>query len=131
MVDNIAATAHIALTEDERQRLAAEFDPIIDSLAVTADEQLPVTVNPLPVNNKVRADVVANELSNEQALSAAPESQDGQFMLPALLDGEYCILHNCPLAKWRQSFAQAKPRLSNSYRRTWMLPRPRLSILTL
>ncbi|HIY84886.1 MAG TPA: Asp-tRNA(Asn)/Glu-tRNA(Gln) amidotransferase subunit GatC [Candidatus Yaniella excrementavium] len=88
MVDNIAATAHIALTEDERQRLAAEFDPIIDSLAVTADEQLPVTVNPLPVNNKVRADVVANELSNEQALSAAPESQDGQFMVPAILDGE-------------------------------------------
>lgn len=88
MVDNIAATAHIALTEDERQRLAAEFDPIIDSLAVTTDEQLPVTVNPLPVNNKVRADVVANELSNEQALSAAPESQDGQFMVPAILDGE-------------------------------------------
>ncbi|WP_022869254.1 Asp-tRNA(Asn)/Glu-tRNA(Gln) amidotransferase subunit GatC [Yaniella halotolerans] len=88
MVDNIAATAHIALTEDERQRLTAEFDPIIDALVVTADEQLPVTVNPLPVNNKLRADVVANELSNEQALSAAPESQDGQFMVPAILDGE-------------------------------------------
>lgn len=88
MVDNIAATAHIALTEEDRQRLTAEFDPIIASLAVTADDQLPVTVNPLPVNNKLRADVVANELSNEQALSAAPEAQDGQFMVPAILDGE-------------------------------------------
>lgn len=82
MVDNIAATAHIALTEDERQRLAAEFDPIIDSLAVTADEQLPVTVNPLPVNNKVRADVVANELSNEQALSAAPNPKTDNSWYP-------------------------------------------------
>jgi len=88
MVDNIAATAHIALTEEDRQRLTAEFDPIIASLAVTADDQLPVTVNPLPVTNKLRADVVANELSNEQALSAAPEAQDGQFMVPAILDGE-------------------------------------------
>lgn len=88
MVDNIAATAHIALTEEDRQRLLAEFDPIIASLAVTADDQLPVTVNPLPVTNKLRADVVANELSNEQALSAAPEAQDGQFMVPAILDGE-------------------------------------------
>ncbi|MDN5704949.1 MAG: Asp-tRNA(Asn)/Glu-tRNA(Gln) amidotransferase subunit GatC [Yaniella sp.] len=88
MVDNIAATAHIALTEEDRQRLITEFDPIIASLAVTADDQLPVTVNPLPVTNKLRADVVANELSNEQALSAAPEAQDGQFMVPAILDGE-------------------------------------------
>lgn len=88
MVDNIAATAHIALTEEDRQRLITEFDPIIASLAVTADDQLPVTVNPLPVTNKLRADVVANELSNEQALSAAPEAEDGQFMVPAILDGE-------------------------------------------
>lgn len=88
MVDKIAATAHIALTEQDRQRLAAEFDPIIAALAVTADPQLPQTVNPLPVNNKLRADVVANELTNEQALSAAPEAQDGQFMVPAILDGE-------------------------------------------
>lgn len=88
MVDKIAATAHIALTEAERQRLAAEFDPIIASLAVTADDQLPATVNPLPVHNKLRADVVANELTNEQALASAPEAQDGQFMVPAILDGE-------------------------------------------
>lgn len=88
MVDNIAATAHIGLTEEDRQRLAAEFDPIIASLAVTADDQLPVTVNPLPVNNTLRPDVVANELTNEQALAGAPEAQDGQFMVPAILDGE-------------------------------------------
>src|SRR5699024_897550 len=69
MVDKIAATAHIALTEDERQRLTAEFDPIIASLTVTADEQLSATVNPLPVNNKFRADVAAHELTNDQALS--------------------------------------------------------------
>lgn len=88
MVDHIAATAHIALTEQERSTLAAEFDPIIDSLALTADDALPATVNPLPVNNVLRDDVVANELTNEQALSGAPEAQDGQFMVPAILDGE-------------------------------------------
>lgn len=88
MVDNIAATAHIALTEEDRKKLAAEFDPIIESLAVTANDQLPETVNPLPVNNALRDDVVANELTNEQALSGAPEAQDGQFMVPAILDGE-------------------------------------------
>lgn len=88
MVDHIAATAHIALTEQERSTLAAEFDPIIESLALTADAALPATVNPLPVNNVLRDDVVANELTNEQALSGAPEAQDGQFMVPAILDGE-------------------------------------------
>jgi len=88
MVDQIAATAHIALTEEDRQKLAAEFEPIIASLAVTADPQLGKTVNPLPVNNVLRGDVVAHELTNEQALSGAPETQDGQFMVPAILDGE-------------------------------------------
>lgn len=88
MVDKIAATAHIALTEDERQRMTAEFDPIVASLAVTANEQLPATVNPLPVNNKFRADIAAHELTNDQALSGAPEAQEGQFMVPAILDGE-------------------------------------------
>ena len=88
MVDKIAATAHIALTEEDRTQLAAEFDPIIASLAITADDQLAQTVNPLPVNNVLRDDVVANELTNEQALSGAPEAQDGQFMVPAILDGE-------------------------------------------
>jgi aspartyl-tRNA(Asn)/glutamyl-tRNA(Gln) amidotransferase subunit C len=88
MVEQIAATAHIALTDDERTKLAAEFDPIIASLALTADPQLPKTVNPLPVDNVMREDVVANELTNEQALSGAPEAQEGQFMVPAILDGE-------------------------------------------
>jgi len=88
MVDHIAATAHIALTDEERDQLAAEFDPILDSLALTADPQLAATVNPLPVNNVLREDTVANELTNEQAMSGAPEAQDGQFMVPAILDGE-------------------------------------------
>jgi aspartyl-tRNA(Asn)/glutamyl-tRNA(Gln) amidotransferase subunit C len=88
MVDHIAATAHIALTDEERDKLAAEFDPILDSLALTADPQLTATVNPLPVNNVLREDTVANELTNEQAMSGAPEAQDGQFMVPAILDGE-------------------------------------------
>ncbi|HEY4576885.1 MAG TPA: Asp-tRNA(Asn)/Glu-tRNA(Gln) amidotransferase subunit GatC [Yaniella sp.] len=88
MVDHIAATAHIALTDEERDKLAAEFDPILDSLALTADPQLAATVNPLPVNNVLREDTVANELTNEQAMSGAPEAQDGQFMVPAILDGE-------------------------------------------
>lgn len=88
MVDNIAATAHITLTEEERTKLAAEFDDIITLLEVTADENLPETVNPLPVNNVLRPDVVANELTNEQALSGAPEAVDGQFLVPAILDGE-------------------------------------------
>ena len=88
MVDHIAATAHIALSDTERDQLAAEFDPILDSLALTADPQLAATVNPLPVNNVFREDTVANELTNEQALSGAPEAQDGQIVVPAILDGE-------------------------------------------
>ena len=88
MVDQIAATAHIALTEDERNRLAAEFDPILEALTVTADPQLRDTVNPLPLHHVLRDALVANELTNEQALSGAPEAQDGQFMVPAILDGE-------------------------------------------
>ena len=88
MVDHIAATAHIALTDQERQQLAAEFEPIIATLAITDQPELSETINPLPVNNVFRDDVVAHELTNEQALSGAPAAQDGQFMVPAILDGE-------------------------------------------
>lgn len=88
MVDHIAATAHIGLTDDQRDQLAAELDPIIAALAVTDRPELPETINPLPVKNVFRDDVVAHELTNEQALSGAPEAQDGQFLVPAILDGE-------------------------------------------
>ncbi|MDO8108229.1 Asp-tRNA(Asn)/Glu-tRNA(Gln) amidotransferase subunit GatC [Isoptericola sp. b441] len=87
-VARLAGLARIDLTETELTRLAGELDVIVESVArvqevATAD--VPATSHPIPMTNVFRADVVEAPLSVAQALSGAPEAQDGRFAVPQIL----------------------------------------------
>src|SRR5699024_1056936 len=74
-VARLADLARIQLTDEEVDRLAGEFDAIIDAVAsvsevATAD--VPATSHPIPMTNVFREDVVGQNLTQEHALSGPP-----------------------------------------------------------
>jgi len=49
---------------------------------------VPATSHPIPINNVMRPDEVADVLTREQALSNAPEAADGMFRVSSILGEE-------------------------------------------
>ncbi|CEA07566.1 Aspartyl/glutamyl-tRNA(Asn/Gln) amidotransferase subunit C [Arthrobacter saudimassiliensis] len=90
-VAHLARLAHIEMTDDELDKMAGELDVIVDSIksvSEVAGADIPATSHPIPLANVFREDVVGQTLSNEEALSGAPDAADGRFKVPAILDEE-------------------------------------------
>ncbi|UYG16019.1 Asp-tRNA(Asn)/Glu-tRNA(Gln) amidotransferase subunit GatC [Brachybacterium huguangmaarense] len=90
-VARLADLARIQLTDDEITRFAGEFDAIMDAVASVsevADDDVPATSHPMPMTNVFRADEVTETLTQEQALSGAPDAEDGRFAVPQILGEE-------------------------------------------
>lgn len=88
-VAHLADLAHIEMSEEELQSLAGELGQIVQSVASVSEvagDDVPATSHPLPLRNVMREDVVGQTLSPEEALSGAPDAEDGQFKVPAILD---------------------------------------------
>lgn len=88
-VAHLAELAHIEMTEDELQSLAGELGQIVQSVASVSEvagDDVPATSHPLPLRNVFREDVVVETLSAQEALSSAPDAEDGLFKVPAILD---------------------------------------------
>jgi aspartyl-tRNA(Asn)/glutamyl-tRNA(Gln) amidotransferase subunit C len=90
-VAHLANLARIALTPGEIDKLTGELSVIIDSIAkisqvATAD--VPATSHPIPLTNVFRPDVIGATLSQEEALSGAPEHDGSRFKVSAILGEE-------------------------------------------
>ena len=90
-VEHLAGLARIALTPDEIDKLTGELGHIVDSIAkvteaVSAD--VPATSHPIPLTNVFRDDVVGETLTQQQALSGAPEHDGTRFKVSAILGEE-------------------------------------------
>ena len=90
-VQHLAALSRIALTPDEVDHLATELASIVDNVrkvSEVATGDVPATSHPIPLQNVLRQDVVGEVLTNEQALSGAPDAVDGRFRVSAILGEE-------------------------------------------
>jgi aspartyl-tRNA(Asn)/glutamyl-tRNA(Gln) amidotransferase subunit C len=91
LVRHLASLARILVTEEEVQKLTGELSVIVDSVAsvnkAVSGDVLP-TSHPIPMSNVFREDVVLPSLTQAEALSAAPDSAEGRFKVPAILDEE-------------------------------------------
>ena len=90
-VARVAGLARIDLTSEEIDRLAGELDVIVESVArvsEVATPDVPATSHPLPMTNVFRPDVPEQPLTQDQALSGAPASEDGKFLVPQILGEE-------------------------------------------
>ena len=90
-VANLARLARIALTDEELDHLAPQLEVILEAVArvgEVAAEDIPPTSHALPITNVVRPDEVRASLSQQAALSGAPEAEDGRFRVPRILEEE-------------------------------------------
>jgi len=90
-VAHLARLARLTLTDGELGSFAGQLDAILEHVsAIQAVDVTGVeaTDNPLKEVNVTRPDVVQPCLTQEQALSAAPNAVDGRFAVPRILGEE-------------------------------------------
>ncbi|MFW0181231.1 Asp-tRNA(Asn)/Glu-tRNA(Gln) amidotransferase subunit GatC [Rothia sp. P5766] len=88
-VAHLATLAHIEMTDEELAAMAAELDIIVESVKSVSDavsDDIPATSHPIPLKNVFREDLVGETLSADEALSGAPDAEDGKFKVPAILN---------------------------------------------
>ena len=91
LVRHLASLARIQVSDAEVDRFAEQLAVIVDAVAAVnkaVEGDVPATSHPIPMANVFREDVVAPSLSQEQALSGAPDSAQGRFKVNAILDEE-------------------------------------------
>ncbi|WP_298605858.1 Asp-tRNA(Asn)/Glu-tRNA(Gln) amidotransferase subunit GatC [uncultured Rothia sp.] len=88
-VKHLASLALIEMTDEELTAMASELDIIVasvETMSQNATADIPATSHPIPLENVFREDVPVPTLTQEEALSGAPDAQDGKFRVPAILD---------------------------------------------
>ncbi len=87
----LAALARIDMTDGDLDRLGGQINAIVDAVAKVQQavgDDVPATSHPIPMSNVHREDVVRPSLSQEDALSGAPQAEDGRFRVPQILGEE-------------------------------------------
>jgi aspartyl-tRNA(Asn)/glutamyl-tRNA(Gln) amidotransferase subunit C len=88
-VDHVARLARLDLSDAERERMLAELSQILEHAeriqALDLDGVEP-TSHAVPIVNAMRPDVRTPSLTQEEALRNAPESEDGRFKVPRIIE---------------------------------------------
>lgn len=90
-VAHLATLARIDLDDAELDHLAPQLSVILESItsiSQVAAADVPPTSHAIPLINVYREDVVEPSLTAEQALSGAPQVEDGRFAVPRILGEE-------------------------------------------
>ena len=90
-VAHLGKLARIELDETEIDQLTDQLSLILAAVArvqEVAGADVPGTSHPLPLVNVTRPDVVSPSLTNSQALSGAPSSDQERFKVPQILGEE-------------------------------------------
>ena len=86
-VRHVANLARLGLTDDEIAKMGTQLDAILDSIEKIRELDLAdvrPTSNPLNLSNVLRPDEPRPELSQEEALTQAPERVDDLFAVPRI-----------------------------------------------
>lgn len=88
-VQHVAKLARLQLSPEEEATFTEQMNAILqyaEKLNELDTEHVKPTTHVLQVSNVMREDVVRESLSQEEALLNAPEDEDGQFKVPAVLE---------------------------------------------
>lgn len=89
-VDHIANLSRLTLTEDEKVKMTDTLGKILNFAAQLQEadmENVLPTTHSLPLKNVLRDDVAREWLSQEEALSHTADQENGQFRVPAVMEG--------------------------------------------
>jgi aspartyl-tRNA(Asn)/glutamyl-tRNA(Gln) amidotransferase subunit C len=87
-VKHVANLARLAITEDEAEKFTKQLDAIItfaEQLNELDTENVEPTSHVLDIKNVLREDIPQKGIPREEVLKNAPEHQDGQIKVPAIL----------------------------------------------
>src|SRR3954447_9850113 len=90
-VAHLARLSRLAVTEQELDMFAGQLDVILQAVArvgEVAAADIPPTSHSVPLTNVLRDDVVVPGLVQSEALSGAPDAEDGRFRVPRILEEE-------------------------------------------
>ncbi|MDR0270925.1 Asp-tRNA(Asn)/Glu-tRNA(Gln) amidotransferase subunit GatC [Paenibacillus sp.] len=88
-VQHVAKLARLNLSEEEEQMFTGQLNAILqyaEKLNELDTDGVEPTTHVLPVSNVMREDVQRESLSIEKVMANAPEEEDGQFKVPAVLE---------------------------------------------
>lgn len=88
-VEYVAKLARLNLTEDEAVKYTEQLNSILEfagKLNELDTSDVPPTSHVLNVYNVMRDDIVIPSISHEDALRNAPDEEDGQFKVPAVIE---------------------------------------------
>lgn len=88
-VKHVAELARLSLTEQETETFSQQLSDILDfaeKLNELDTEHVEPTRHVLPIQNVMREDEERPSWSREKVLSNAPDTQDGQFRVPAVFE---------------------------------------------
>ena len=88
-VEHIAQLARLRLTKAEKEMFRDQLSAILGYAEVLNrldTSGIPPMTSALPLSNVLRADQVKPSLSTEDALVNAPEAEDDQFRVQAVLE---------------------------------------------
>lgn len=87
-VAHVARLARLELEADELDRFAGQLSAVLEHVeAIRRLElgELPATSHPFELENVLRPDEVRPGLSRDEVLAAAPEAENGCFVVPRIL----------------------------------------------
>ncbi|MBP1693031.1 MAG: glutamyl-tRNA(Gln) and/or aspartyl-tRNA(Asn) amidotransferase, subunit [Chloroflexi bacterium] len=88
-VEHIADLAKLMLTEEEKLLYRDQLSAILDyvaSLQTLDTSEIPPTSSVLPPHSLLRNDEPQLGLSIDELLRGAPQTEEGQFRIPAVFD---------------------------------------------
>ena len=88
-VKYIAALARLHVAEDKLEGLTKNLTDIVgyvEQLQKLDLKDIKPTSHAVPLTDALRQDIVKPSLSNEKALSIAPEAKDGYFKVPLVIE---------------------------------------------
>ncbi|GIP30427.1 aspartyl/glutamyl-tRNA(Asn/Gln) amidotransferase subunit C [Paenibacillus sp. J23TS9] len=88
-VQHVAKLARLNLSSDEEQMFTEQLNAILqyaEKLNELDTDGIEPTTHVLPVSNVMREDVERESLPIEKVMANAPEEEDGQFKVPAVLE---------------------------------------------
>ncbi len=85
----VAHLARIALSEEDAAGFTRDLDRILGYVSQISQldvRDVPPTTHVVPVKNIFREDVVRPSLPREEALASAPDSKEGAFRVPSVIE---------------------------------------------